>query len=146
MESEWENGWQPRAISRSDGEEPDRERIAEAANLELFQEFREATSALFDPALDLRKHARQREGRQVQTQRFQHAGQDRLPAGAGQRLVGPARLAGCRRATQRAFGFVVRARHRLASRRWAASTGWAVTNVNNCWASISRITSLTSRR
>ena len=79
------------------------------SEVELVQKFGEAASARLRPAFDLRHHARQREVRQVQPQRLQHAGQDGLPAGAGNSLVGAAGLAGFGRAAQRAFGFVVRA-------------------------------------
>jgi hypothetical protein len=42
-------------------------RLPRRANLELVQEGRETAASLFDPAIDLRNHARQRERRQVQT-------------------------------------------------------------------------------
>ena len=66
----------------------------ERLQLELFQLFREATSPLLNPALHLCQHGRERERRKVETQRLQDAGQNRLPTGAGHRLVGAARLAG----------------------------------------------------
>src|ERR1700682_4382707 len=70
------------------------------SKLEFFQKLREATSPGYPPALHLREYAREREGRQIKAQRFQDAGQNRLPAGAVDRLVGAARLARLRRTTQ----------------------------------------------
>src|SRR6476660_1804724 len=54
---------------------------------ELFQEFRETTSPGGPPALQLRQHARKREGRQVETERLQDTGQNRLAAGTVDRLA-----------------------------------------------------------
>ena len=48
----------------------------------LFQKFREATSPGCPPALQLREHARKREGRQVEAERLQDTGQNRLAAKA----------------------------------------------------------------
>src|SRR3954447_2635693 len=62
--------------------------------LELLHEFREATSPGRPPALQLREHARKREGRQVEAERLQDAGQDRLAAGAVERLAGATGQAG----------------------------------------------------
>ena len=78
-------------------------------------------------------------------ERFQHAHDDRLTPCAGRRLVGAARVPGLRGRAERPFGFVVRSRHGSVSPSGFA-TGSAVTNVNSCFASISRISSLHSRR
>src|SRR3954451_20052041 len=66
---------------------------------ELFQEFREATSPGGPPALQLRQHARKREGRQVEAERLQDTGQNRLAAGAVDLLAGATRQPRLRRST-----------------------------------------------
>src|ERR1017187_1184233 len=68
--------------------------------------------------VDLCNDTGERECRQVQTQRFQHAYEDRLPAGAYQSLAGPPRLASLGWVAECSFGFVVRARHGLAGAVW----------------------------
>ncbi len=46
-----------------------------------------------------------------------------------------------------ALGFIIRASHsRCDAAGWRHVTGGAVTNVNSCWFSISRISSLHNRR
>src|SRR3954447_4614901 len=67
--------------------------------LELLHEFREATSPGRPPALQLRQHARKREGRQEETERLQDTGQNRLAAGAVDRLAGATRQPRLRRST-----------------------------------------------
>ena len=69
------------------------------SEFELFQKFREATSPGCPPPLQLREHARKREGRQVETERLQDAGQNRLAAGAVDRLAGATRQPRLRRVT-----------------------------------------------
>ena len=115
------------------------------SELELFHQFREATSPGGPPPLQLRQHARKREGRQVEPERLQDGGQNRLPAGAGERLAGATRQARC--ATPRnvrsaslfvpSTGLVV---------PLGCSVGLAVTNVSNSWRTNSRRTSSTKRR
>src|SRR6202011_3971703 len=75
--------------------------------LEVIQKCLEATSPGCPPTLQLLENAPERVGRQVNTQRFQDAGQNRLPAGTVACLVGAARLPGLRRTAQRSFRFVV---------------------------------------
>src|SRR3954463_11708582 len=67
--------------------------------LERLHEFREATSPGRPPPPQLREHARKREGRQVEAERLQDAGQDRLAAGAVGRLAGATRQPRLRRPT-----------------------------------------------
>ena len=69
------------------------DRLAGRCQLEFRQQLREATQARVGPAQDLGDDARQGEGRQLLTKRFQHAHENRLPAGAAERLAGAARLA-----------------------------------------------------
>src|ERR1700747_3191205 len=61
--------------------------------LPFSEQLGEATLARLPPTVDLFKDTGERELRQVQSQRFKHTHEDRLPAGANQRLAGPSRLA-----------------------------------------------------
>jgi hypothetical protein len=85
-----------------------------ALQFQLLEQSSEAALALLPPALDFCNDVGQRECRQVQPQRFQDADDDRLPAGANQRLVGPPRLTRLGLAPQAPFRFVVGARHGCA--------------------------------
>jgi len=77
---------------------------AHGCKLHFLQQRGETTLARLPPTVDLGQDALQRELRQIQTQRFQHADDNRLPASTDRCLVGPARLArlGCPRSVRSA--------------------------------------------
>ena len=112
---------------------------------ELFHKFCEATSPGCPPSLQLREHARKREGRQVEAERLQDAGQNRLAAGAVDRLTGATRQARCAapRNVRSASLFVPSTSLVVPL---GCSVGLAVTNVSNSSRSNSRRTSSTKRR
>src|SRR5438309_12033257 len=90
------------------------DRIKWARQVHFLQESCEATLTRLPPAVHFGDDASQREGRQVQTQRFQDADDNGLATSAVQSFAGPPGLARRCGATQRALGFVVRAGYRRA--------------------------------
>src|ERR1035441_5091366 len=76
----------------------------------FLQQLAEATLARLPPTVDLFNDTGERECRQIQTQRFQHAHDDRLAAGANQSLAGSPRLGRLASGPSRALRLLVCAR------------------------------------